>query len=452
MTTLSSWGCLSNDTHQLHELTADNTASVLANAQPGIAYGMGRSYGDVCLNPGGHVWLTRQLNHLMDFDERSGVLRCESGVLLRDINRTFLPRGWLLAVSPGTELVSVGGAIANDVHGKNHHRHGSFGQHVLSIDLLRSDGEQLHCRAADADGSRHREMLRASIGGLGLTGLIRSAELQLRRVNSNSLLTETIAFYGLDDFFDLADSSEADWEYTVAWIDCLAARTRGIFMRANHTDDELAANQDRAVTRKQKRLPFTPPVSLVNKLSLRLFNQLYFQRQRARTGTARSDINTFFYPLDGIANWNRLYGARGFYQYQCVIPHTERLAASRELLQCIAAAGKGSMLSVLKTFGQQPSAGLLGFPMHGVTLALDFPRGRARHEQQTLALFRKLDAIVMAAGGRLYAAKDARMSANVFGNGYKNLADFVRWRDPGMESAMSRRLITPGHTQQDILS
>lgn len=452
MAALNSWGRLSHDDHQLHWLLPDNTQHILTKATPGIAHGMGRSYGDVCLNPGAHVWMTRQLNHFTGFDENTGILTCEAGVLLNDINNTFLPQGWLLPVNPGTGFVTVGGAIANDVHGKNHHRAGSFGDHVISIDLLRTDGEQIHCHQNHPDGTRSRELLRASIGGLGLTGLIQRADLQLRRVNNGWLDTNTVAFNGLERFFELADSSEADWEYTVAWIDCLSNNTRGIFLRANHCaglpPGKPATWQ---LSQAKKGIPFTPPLSLVNTLSLRLFNEYYYRRQRARSGAGISEINSFFYPLDGITNWNRLYGKRGFYQYQCVIPHHNRLDATRELLACIARAGEGSMLSVLKTFGQRPAPGLLSFPMHGATLALDFPCHRGQRQQRTLGLFKTLDTIVANAGGRLYAAKDARMSAELFSRSYQHLADFLPWRDAGIQSAMSQRLL-PAMPDQDLSS
>lgn len=447
MAALSSWGRLSHDDHHLHWLHPDNTKHILTTASPGLPFGMGRSYGDVCLNPGAHLWMTQQLNHLTAFDAATGKLRCEAGVLLRDINRTLLPQGWLLPVSPGTEFVTVGGAIANDVHGKNHHRYGSFGEHVISIDLLRTNGEQIHCRTDQPDGSPAREMLRASVGGLGLTGLIVNTEIQLRRINNGWLHTDTTAFEGLHRFFELADSSETDWEYTVAWIDCLSKNTRGIFLRANHCNELPAGKTEIPVFIKQKNIPLTPPVSLVNKLSLQLFNHFYFSHQRARSGAGLSDLNSFFYPLDSIAHWNRLYGARGFYQYQCVIPHHNRLDATRELLRCIAQSGEGSMLSVLKTFGDRPASGMLSFPMHGATLALDFPRFSGRRHKQTLEMFNTLDSIVASAGGRLYAAKDARMPVSLFRNAYPQLANFLTWRDPGIESALSRRLLPP--TNQD---
>lgn len=442
MATLSSWGRLSHDEHQLHWLLPETTQSVLSTAIPGIAHGMGRSYGDVCLNPGSHVWMTRQLDRFISFDEETGVLRCEAGVLLRDINHTFLSRGWLLPVSPGTQFVTVGGAIANDVHGKNHHRFGSFGDHVISVDLLRTDGETLHCHRNHPTESRSRQLLRASVGGLGLTGLIQSAEIQLRRVNNAWLNTETVVFSGLDNFFELADTSESAWEYTVAWIDCLSKTTRGIFLRANHCEQPPPGKTKRPALPKQKNVPFTPPVSLINKLSLRLFNELYFRRQSAGQGKGISELNSFFYPLDGISNWNRLYGPDGFYQYQCVIPQKNRLQATSELLSCIAKAGEGSMLSVLKTFGQRQGTGLLSFPMHGATLALDFPRNSGRHHERTLKLFNELDHIVAEAGGRLYAAKDARMPAALFNQSYQQLNEFLRWRDPGVQSALCHRLIS----------
>lgn len=438
---VTSWGRLSHEQH--HVIQLDDYRSLSAQIQqglPGISYGMGRSYGDVCLNPGSTLWQTRRMNRFVAFDDDAGVLSCEAGVLLKEIHDCFVTRGWMLPVTPGTQLITVGGAIANDVHGKNHHVMGTFGEHIIGFTLERTDGSSLDCsREHNAD------MFYASIGGLGLTGVISRVQMQLRRVDNPWLLTDTVPFSNLDDFFALADDSESDWEYTVSWIDCLAGpHTRGIFMRANHaTDHELTGlPQHRQPARKSRRkaginMPVTPPLSLVNKLSLRPFNAAYFTMNARKAGAGASHYESFFYPLDKIQHWNRMYGRRGFYQYQCVVPRDNARQAIADMLTVIAAAGEGSFLAVLKTFADRPAAGLLSFPMAGATLALDFPNRGARTER----LFLRLDEVVTQAGGRLYAAKDARMPAQMFAAGYPALTAFSTFRDPGISSAMSRRLL-----------
>ena len=340
----------------------------------------------------------------------------------------LVPRGWTLPVTPGTQWVTVGGAIANDVHGKNHHRQGSFGDHVLAIQLARTDGSTIACGPDQAT-----DWFAATVGGLGLTGVIVSATLQLKPVPGPWLATETIPYRGLDRFFELSDASEGAWEHTVSWIDCLAGPdVRGIFMRANAVAGDGAPEPVRRV----RRMPVVPPVSLVNRLSLRPFNALYYALQAARAGQGRAHYLGFFYPLDSLQDWNRMYGPRGFYQYQSVVPREAGPAATHDMLRAIAASGAGSFLAVLKTFGARSSAGMLGFPRPGVTLALDFPN----QGERTLALFRELDAIVAAAGGCLYPAKDARMPQSLFATGFPRHEAFQAYRDPGISSAMSRRL------------
>lgn len=432
MKPVSSWGRLSADIHDVIALPSAALAPAQVQAHaPGLAYGNGRSYGDVCLNPGGVLWATRGMDRLISFDAVTGVLRCEAGVLLREIQRLMIPRGWMLPVTPGTQLVTVGGAIANDVHGKNHHARGSFGDHVRALSLVRTDGERIDC------GPRLRpDWFGATVGGMGLTGVILHADLALVPVAGPWLDTETIPFDSLDQFFTLADGSEAQWEHTVAWIDCLSTRGRGVFMRANPAA-AAAEHGAPAAPPRQSRFPFTPPVSLVNRLTLGPFNHAYYQLAKWRAGPSRVHYEPFFYPLDKLSEWNRLYGPRGFYQYQCVVPRTDGAAVVRALLDAIAGAGEGSFLAVLKTFGERPPVGWMSFPQPGVTLALDFPnRGAA-----TLALLARLDGIVADAGGRLYAAKDARMPRALFEAGYPRLPQFLSYRDAGISSAMSRRLM-----------
>ena len=428
---VSSWGLLSAEPHQVLPLDATGRALPPNTGRAALPYGMGRSYGDVCLNPGGALWLTQGADHWLDFDADTGALTCQAGALLADIQRLLAPRGWMLPVTPGTQFVTVGGAIANDVHGKNHHVAGSFGNHVRSLTLKRTDGRTIVCGP-----SQEADWFRATVGGLGLTGLITEATLQLRRVAGPWLDTETIAFDTLERFYALAAESEARWEYTVSWIDCLDKRGRGLFMRGNHCTQNTTVPAH-SPHKGRLAMPFTPPLSLVNAASLRAFNALYYHAHRLRAGHAISHYLPFFYPLDGIAHWNRMYGPRGFYQYQCVVPFEGGEQAIAALLAQIAHSGQGSFLAVLKTFGSRPSLGLLSFPQPGITLALDFPN----LGDKTLHLFSQLDAIVSAAGGRIYPAKDARMPAHLFQSGYPQWKQILPYRDPGISSAMSRRLL-----------
>lgn len=434
MRPVNSWGRLSADAHEVVALTdlSAAPAQLQGQSERGLAHGMGRSYGDACLNAGGVLWNTTHLDHLIAFDAQTGRLTCEAGVLLRDIQKLFIPRGWMLPVTPGTQLVTVGGAIANDVHGKNHHAVGSFGDHVTKLTLARTNGERIECGPDE-----NRAWFAATVGGLGLTGVILTAQLQLRRTNGPWLDTETLPFHDLAEFFRLSDASEADWEHTVAWIDCVGSHAgRGLFMRANPVDAAAAAGRA-APKAKNLAMPFVPPVSLVNRASLPPFNAAYFHLKKWRAGRAIAHYERFFYPLDSISDWNRMYGPKGFYQYQSVVPRDAGLDATKAMLGEIARSGNGSFLAVLKTFGNRYPVGMLSFPQPGVTLALDFPNQGA----STLKLFERLDAIVREAGGRIYAAKDARMPRDLFEAGYPALADFLKFRDPGISSGLSRRLM-----------
>ncbi len=389
--------------------------------------GLGRSYGDVGINPGGVLWTTTNLNKLMAFDEETGVLSVQAGVCLKEIQDLFVPRGWSLPVTPGTEYVTVGGAIANDIHGKSHHTYGSFSDHVLALTLLRTDGESIICTPLE-----NPDWFWATVGGIGLTGVITSAQLRLRRIPGPWLTTETLTFHNLTQFFEISQASSS-WENSVAWIDCVGVGGRGLFMRGNRTSE---IGKEKA-PRKSPTIPFTPPFSLVNGLSLRIFNELYFLVNSLKKGKKLQHYKKYFYPLDGINNWNRIYGGRGFYQYQSVIPPANAQAATEEMMRIISDAKEGSFLAVLKTFGDRTSRGLLGFPAPGTTLALDFPnRGSS-----TFQLFERLDSIVRSAGGRLYLAKDARMSREMFEATYPHCEEFNQFRDPGISSAMSRRLL-----------
>ena len=423
--TLRSWGHLPARPAAEERWWSERLATLPGIAGTLLAYGNGRSYGDVGLNSDATLLHTRGMDRFIAFDEVNGLLSCEAGVLLSEILDVFVPRGWFLPVTPGTRFVTVGGAIANDVHSKNHHRAGTFGCHVRRFELLRSDASRRLCSPHE-----NADWFAATIGGLGLTGLITWVELALKRIPGVGIAVENTRFCGLDEFFALNAEAEARHEYTVAWIDCLANTPRGIFMAGDH-----AAGSGLAMTAKKVlSFPLTPPLSLVNGLTLRTFNQAYYHRPLPAQTVMH--YAPYFYPLDGLLHWNRLYGRQGFYQYQFVLPLAAR-AALDDILRSIAASGQGSFLAVLKTFGDLPSPGLLSFPMPGVTLALDFPNRGA----PTLALFDRLDAIVSAAGGRLYAAKDARMSGDFFRRAYPRLDEFLPFIDAKFSSDFARRVL-----------
>ena len=436
----TSWGRVQRVEHPALGLHSRHAPLPLPEGDGSVLpFGNGRSYGDSNLNPGGALLLAGQLDRFIDFDPHTGLLRCEAGVLLSTILRLVVPQGWFLPVTPGTQFVTVGGAIANDVHGKNHHVAGSFGNHVTQLELLRSDGSRRVCSA-----TQHADWFAATVGGLGLTGLITWAEIQLRRVVNPYMDTETIRFDSPEAFFELSQASERDHEYTVAWIDCAFTGKRlgrGLFSRANHAPaamdlSVLPPSLPSSVGEPSRRVPFTPPISLINTLSLKAFNTLYFHKQRAEVVRAVQHYRPFFYPLDALLEWNRIYGPPGFHQYQCVIPPDDALAVTRRLLHTIAHSGQGSFLAVLKHFGAPPSCGMLSFPQPGTTLALDFPNVGPRLHR----LFEELDRIVLAAGGRLYAAKDGRMGAALFQAGYPRWREFADYVDPRFSSGLWRRV------------
>ncbi|MDO9235720.1 MAG: FAD-binding oxidoreductase [Aquabacterium sp.] len=437
-----SWGRVPHLEHQLLGLSNRHQPLSLSAAEGAkvLPYGNGRSYGDSNLNPGGALLLAGQLDRFIHFDPATGLLRCEAGVMLADILKLVVPQGWFLPVTPGTQFVTIGGAIANDVHGKNHHVTGSFGNHVVQFELLRSDGSRRVCSQL-----AHPDWYAATIGGLGLTGVITWAEIQLKRIANPYMDTESIRFHSLEAFFELSQASERDYEYTVSWIDCAFTDKRlgrGLFNRANHAacvldTTQVPRNLPAGVAQTSRRVPITPPLSLINTLSLKAFNTLYFNKQRTEVQRSLQHYRPFFYPLDALLEWNRIYGPKGFYQYQCVVPTDGALPATRQLLQAIAGSGLGSFLAVLKQFGSPPSRGMLSFPEPGVTLALDFPNAGPRLHQ----LFAELDAIVLKAGGRLYPAKDGRMGPDIFKAGYPRLAEFTPYIDPRFESGFWRRVM-----------
>lgn len=385
-----------------------------------LAHGNGRSYSDVCLTSKGQLLLTRSLNKFIHFDRATGVLRCESGVTLQEILAIVVPCGWFLPVTPGTQFATIGGALANDVHGKNHHCAGSFGHHLRCFELLRSDGERMLCSP-----NNNAEWFAATLGGLGLTGLVTWVEIQLLAVDNPAMWVQSCRFANLNEFWQVNAHYESITPYTVAWVDCAAKGKRlgrGIMFAGRHAG---AGIEPVAHKSKGKSIPVDPPISLINQLSLRSFNALYY-RQPVKPQGFYQHYLPYFYPLDAIQQWNRIYGRKGFYQYQCVLPPDTAPEGIAELLQQIAASGQGSFLAVLKTFGTMPSLGMLSFPRPGATLALDF----ANLGEDTLSLLKRLDAVVSEHGGALYPAKDARMPAAMFQLSYPDWQQFAAYVDP----------------------
>lgn len=413
----------------------DQLPGLLAQAQKEgaeiLGAGLGRSYGDSGLNPDGRLILGGSLDRFIALDLDQGVLRAEGGVSLDAILQLIVPRGWFLPTTPGTRFVTLGGAVANDVHGKNHHLAGSLGCHVRRIGLLRSERGVI-----EVSPDQTPELFFATLGGLGLTGFIEWVEIQLVRAPTGFLNQEAVGFSGLDGYFDLAEDSNARFEHVAAWIDCSAsgaALGRGVMFRANWSPEGGRVAQS---ARLKLRVPLEAPGWLLNPMSIKGFNAAYHALQSARPGPRRVPYASVFYPLDAIGDWNRLYGAAGFYQHQSVAPPGAERETLRDMLGVIAASGQGSFLAVLKSMGARDSGGLVSFPTPGASLALDFPnRGR-----RTLDLLERLDRIVMGAGGRIYPAKDGRMSAETFRAGYPRWPALEALRDPLFQSAFWRRV------------
>lgn len=430
-----SWGRVERPCHRIFKPTGRDsavTAFHIAEAEglPLLGHGLGRSYGDSNLNPDGMLFAGRALDQFISFDSRSGLLCAEAGVSLADILEVVVPRGFFLPTTPGSKFVTLAGAVANDVHGKNHHSAGSIGNHVTRFGLVRSDLGEL-----EVSEHSHPEIFAATIGGLGLTGLITWVEIQLTHIPSSYIAEQTTVFSNIEEFFDIEESNRDRFEHTVAWIDCTTRGSklgRGIYSGGNWSDKNAHEYKDPS----GPTLPFDLPTFALNPFTLKAFNMAYFMRQKMKPRQRDSHYSSFFYPLDAIQGWNRLYGRNGFYQYQSVIPLDNARAATREMLETISSSGQGSMLAVLKTFGNRTSPGWMSFPQEGATLALDFKNSGAR----TLHLLSRLDEIVLAAGGRLYPAKDGRISADVFQESYPRWNDLERLRDPLISSAFWRRV------------
>ncbi len=405
-----------------------------------LARGCGRSYGDAALNERGTLILTERLNKLQDFDEATGIVKAEPGVTLQDLLETFVPKGWFLPVTPGTKFCSLGGCVAFDVHGKNHHRDGSFSKFVLSLELILANGEHITCSP-----NEEAELFWATVGGFGMTGLIASIELQLIPIETSWINVHHLVCKNLDQMVDMLLDSQFESKYSVAWIDCLARGAklgRGVLMLGEHAskqDLSLRIENPLSVkSKKKKSVPFDFPQFALGPFFVRLFNSFYFAFQ-SRRGKFLSSYDSYFYPLDGILHWNRMYGKSGFVQYQYVMPLETAKEGTREILEKLSSHGRASFLAVLKKMGNQ-GPGLMSFPTEGLTLALDIPFRSGLED-----FLKELDEIVLRHKGRLYLAKDSVQSPDMVKAGYPRFSDFIEIKnriDPDhlWNSDMARRI------------
>lgn len=378
-----------------------------------LAFGAGRSYGDTALNSNGRTIITRRLDRFLDFDPQTGLLIAEPGVTFTDTLRTFLPRGFTAPVVPGTGFATLGGGVANDVHGKNHHQVGSLGQHIEWLDLRLPGGE---LRRVSRDDSP--DVFRATIGGLGLTGIIERLCIRLQRVPSDAVVMRKRRIANLDEFLAAFDSERDRSPYVVGWIDALAsggALGRGILETATPADVSVGLP-----ARKAKRVPVDLPNFALNSLSVRGFNWFYRRHVSTRGTESLAPYENFLFPLDAVHDWNRIYGKRGFRQFQCVVPFESGKPALAKMLESIAKVGRGSFLAVLKSMGMG-GEGYLSFPMPGYTLALDFPNAPG-----LLPFLASLERITWEHGGRVYLAKDSSVSAEDFRRMYTRAPEFER--------------------------
>lgn len=404
--------------------------TILHNKHKMIAFGNGRSYGDSALNS--NVIRTKQHDYFLDFDDSIGLLSVESGMLLSDILEVFVPKGWFLKVTPGTKFITVGGAIASDIHGKNHHIEGCFSECVKEFEIMLANGKVVSCSKEEEP-----ELFKATCGGMGLTGIILNAKIYLKKINSKYINQVTIKTKNLKETFE-AFEAYSDQPYSVAWIDCLAKRDKigkCILMVGNFGDDGKLDYK----SKKQKNIPFNFPRFTLNNWTVRTFNWFYYGRAKEGISKQKVDIDTFFYPLDAIGHWNRIYGKNGFTQYQFILPKEKSYEGLEEILTTISKSGKGSFLAVLKLYGKA-NDNWLSFPMEGYSLALDF-----KIEKGLFELLDKLDEIVVKYMGRIYLTKDVRVSKEIFEQGYPNISAFREYRkkhkmDEKFESLQSRRV------------
>lgn len=399
--------------------TVDEVKNIVVTSNQIIPRGLGRCYGDSSLNKA--ILSMMRFNHFLDFNESTGVLSCEAGVSLEEILDVIVPKGWFLPVTPGTKFVTIGGAIASDVHGKNHHLAGSLSNHVLSIKVLIGDGTTMQCSKTE-----NAELFWATCGGMGLTGIILEASIQLKRIETAYIRQRIIKAKNIDEAIDLFEEYK-QWTYSVAWIDCLATGTsmgRSALIIGEHaTRQEVGYRYRNPLKIEKKRsipVPITFPNFVLNRYTVKIFNEIRYATYFPKDNFI--EYEPFFYPLDIVSKWNRIYGSRGFTQYQFVIPIESSREGLKKILAKIVKNREGSFLAVLKLFGSQE--GILSFPRKGFTLALDFPI-----TPSSLKLFDDLDLLVNEYGGRLYLTKDARMPQQIFEKGYESIGRFLRLKN-----------------------
>jgi FAD/FMN-containing dehydrogenase len=396
-----------------------------------LCYGKGKSYGDVCLNEGNTIIDMSNLNHLIDFNKDTGVIECEAGITLSKILEFIVPYNWFLPVTPGTKFITLGGAVANDVHGKNHHVAGTFGNHIVDFKLLRSDGNVYKCSK-----NENTELFEATIGGIGLTGIIKSVRFQLKRIENPFMYVENIKFNNLDEFYSINEESERDFPYTVSWVDCTTkgkSMGRGIYMRGKHASN---SDIDKQFEHKDGGIPFPIQAPFINIFTVKAFNKLFYSKQLKRVTKQIVPYEPYFYPLDFVDGWENAYGKNGFLQHQFVLPTGSSKDILKEIFNLIVSSGMSSFLTVLKTFGELKSPGMLSFPQKGITLAIDY----RMEGQKTLDLLKKIDDLLVETGGRIYPGKDARMSKEHFHKFYPNFDKFVKYIDPKFSSSFYRRI------------
>ena len=428
---LQSWGMYPKVHNTVFKYEKEETLKqIIDDHNELIPYGNGRSYGDSALST--NIINVKPHDYFIDFDKESGLLHVQAGVLFSEILGAFVPRGWFLKVTPGTKLITVGGAIASDIHGKNHHVEGCFSECVQEFQIMLADGEIVTCSKEATP-----ELFKATCGGMGLTGVILDAKIYLKKINSQYIDQTTIKTKNLKETFEAFEEYQ-DKPYSVAWIDCLAKGDKVgkcLLMVGDFRDDGKLDYK----LKSQKTIPFNFPSFALNNWSVRAFNWLYYGKVKERVSKQIVDIDTFFYPLDAIGHWNRIYGKNGFTQYQFILPKETSYQGLEEILTAISKSGKGSFLAVLKLYGKA-NENYLSFPMEGYSLALDF-----MIEKGLFDLLDKLDEIVVKHKGRIYLTKDVRVSKETFEQGYPQIDTFRQYRkenkmDIKFQSRQSKRV------------
>lgn len=440
---IANWGNYPVMESQEKTFSTTEEASRYIHLQEGfIPRGNGRCYGDASLSV--NTISTLKYDKILSFDTEKGLLECQSGLTLDKILEVIVPKGWFLPVTPGTKLITIGGAVASDVHGKNHHVDGSFSNHILEMDVMLADGRVVTCSTTE-----YSDLFWATCGGMGLTGLITRVKFDLKKIETSYIKQKQLKARNLEEVIRLFDEHK-DYTYSVAWIDCLKKGKnfgRSILMLGEHatTADLPAGKQAEPLkfpAKKQITFPFNLPSFVLNQFTVKAFNFLYYGKNFKKEINNVVSYEPFFYPLDAILHWNRGYGKKGFVQYQFVLP-LESKQGLVDILNKISDKGMGSFLAVLKVFGRQDD--LISFPMEGYTLALDFPVRKGLFE-----FLDELDEVVLKYGGRLYMSKDARMQPGILQAGYKGLPEFIdivkKYNpDSKIRSVQSERLFLTNH-------